>query len=79
MATLYLDRKGAALDIDAGTLTVRLGGELATRIPLVPLERVVLRGDAVRSTRVLASCGATASASLPRWSMSSIVEKAGEG
>jgi CRISP-associated protein Cas1 len=54
MATLYLDRKGAALDIDAGTLTVRLGGELATRIPLVPLERVVLRGDAVLSTRVLA-------------------------
>jgi CRISP-associated protein Cas1 len=54
MATLYLDRKGAALDIDAGTPTVRLGGELATRIPLVPLERVVLRGDAVLSTRVLA-------------------------
>ena len=54
MATLYLDRKGAALDIDAGTLTVRLGGELATRIPLVPLERVVLRGDALLSTRVLA-------------------------
>lgn len=54
MATLYLDRKGAALDIDAGTLTVRLGGELATRIPLIPLERVVLRGDAVLSTRVLA-------------------------
>jgi CRISP-associated protein Cas1 len=54
MATLYLDRKGAALDIDAGSLTVRLGGELATRIPLVPLERVVLRGDAVLSTRMLA-------------------------
>ena len=54
MATLYLDRKGAALDIDAGSLTVRLGGALATRIPLVPLERVVLRGDAVLSTRVLA-------------------------
>jgi CRISPR-associated protein Cas1 len=53
MATLYLDRKGAALDIDAGSLTVRLGGELVTRIPLVPLERVVLRGDAVLSTRVL--------------------------
>jgi CRISPR-associated protein Cas1 len=54
MATLYLDRKGAALDVDAGSLTVRLGGELATRIPLVPLERIVLRGDAVLSTRVLA-------------------------
>ena len=54
MATLYLDRKGAALDIDAGSLTVRLGGALATRIPLAPLERVVLRGEAVLSTRVLA-------------------------
>jgi CRISPR-associated protein Cas1 len=54
MPTLYLDRKGAALDIDAGTLTVRVGGDLATRIPLVPLERVALRGDAVLSTRVLA-------------------------
>jgi CRISP-associated protein Cas1 len=54
MATLYLDRKGAALDVDAGSLTVRIGGALATRIPLAPLERVVLRGDAVLSTRVLA-------------------------
>ena len=54
MATLYLDRRGAALDVDAGSLTVRLGGEIATRIPLLPLERVVLRGDAVLSTRVLA-------------------------
>src|SRR6516225_4772619 len=54
MATLFLDRKGAALDIDAGSLTVRLGGDLATRIPLAPLERVVLRGDAMLSTRVLA-------------------------
>src|SRR3984893_18814838 len=54
MATLYLDRKGAALDIDAGSLPVRLGGALATRIPLAPLERVVLRGEAVLSTRVLA-------------------------
>ena len=54
MTTLYLDRKGAALDVDAGSLTVRLGGAVATRVPLVPLERVVLRGDVVLSTRVLA-------------------------
>ena len=54
MATLYLDRKGAALDIDAGSLTVRVGGAVATRIPLAPIERVVLRGQAVLSTRVLA-------------------------
>ena len=56
MATLYLDRKGAALDIDAGSLTVRRRGELATRIPLGPLERVVLRGDAVLSTRARTAC-----------------------
>lgn len=55
MATLYLDRKGAALDVEAGSLVVRLGGEVATRIPLAPLERVVLHGDAVLSTRVLAA------------------------
>ena len=54
MTTLYLDRKGAALDVDAGSLTVRLGGAVATRVPLIPLERVVLRGDVVLSTRVLA-------------------------
>src|SRR5579883_2654017 len=54
MATLYLDRRGAALDVEAGSLTVRLGGEIATRIPLALLERVVLRGEAVLSTRVLA-------------------------
>jgi CRISPR-associated protein Cas1 len=55
VATLYLDRKGAALDVEAGSLVVRLGGAVATRVPLAPLERVVLRGDAVLSTRLLAA------------------------
>jgi CRISPR-associated protein Cas1 len=55
VATLYLDRKGAALDAEAGSLVVRLGGDVATRIPLAPLERVILRGDAVLTTRLLAS------------------------
>ena len=54
MATLYLDRKGAVLDADAGNLTVRIGREVASRIPLAPLERVVLHGDTVLSTRALA-------------------------
>jgi CRISPR-associated protein Cas1 len=55
MATLYLDRKGAALDAEAGSLVVRLGGAVATRIPLAPLERVIVHGDAVLTTRLLAS------------------------
>jgi CRISP-associated protein Cas1 len=55
MATLYLDRKGAALDADGGSLVVRLAGEVATRIPLAPLERVVVHGEAVLSSRLLAA------------------------
>ncbi len=55
MATLYLDRRGAVLDIEANSLVVRLGERVATRIPLAPLERVVLRGEAMLSTRVLAA------------------------
>jgi CRISPR-associated protein Cas1 len=55
MATLYLDRKGLVLDVEANSLTVRLGGVVATRIPLAPLERVVVHGEATLSTRVLAA------------------------
>jgi CRISPR-associated protein Cas1 len=68
MATLYLDRKGLALDVEANSLTVRLAspgsprgsgargwGAVATRIPLAPLERVVVHGEATLSTRVLAA------------------------
>jgi CRISP-associated protein Cas1 len=55
MTTLYLDRKGAALDAEAGSLVVRLGGAVATRIPLAPLERVVVHGEAVLSSRLLAA------------------------
>jgi CRISPR-associated protein Cas1 len=55
VATLYLDRNGAALDAEAGSLVVRLGGAVATRIPLAPLERVVVHGEAVLSTRLLAA------------------------
>jgi CRISP-associated protein Cas1 len=54
MATLYIDRKGAALDTEAGSLVVRIGGEVATRIPLAGLERVVVHGEAGLSTRLLA-------------------------
>jgi CRISP-associated protein Cas1 len=55
MATLYLDRKGADLDADGGSLVVRLAGEVATRIPLAPLERVIVHGEAVLSSRLLAA------------------------
>jgi len=44
MSTLHIDRKGAALDADAGTLTVRLDGALAARLPLGPVDRVIISG-----------------------------------
>ncbi len=55
MSTLYLDRKDAALDVENGSLVVRLAGAVATRIPLAPLERIVVHGDAVLSSRLLAA------------------------
>lgn len=55
MSTLYLDRKGAALDAEGSSLVVRLDGAVATRIPLAPLERVVVHGEAVLSSRLLAA------------------------
>lgn len=55
MATLYLDRKGAALDAEGESLVVRLAGAVATRIPLAPLERVVVHGEAQLSSRLLAA------------------------
>jgi CRISPR-associated protein Cas1 len=54
MTTLHIDRKGAALDAEAGSLTVRLDGDLAARLPLAPVERVVVGGSANLSTRLLA-------------------------
>ncbi len=54
MSTLHIDRKGAALDADGATLLVRLDGTLAARLPLGPVERLVLSGQATISTRLLA-------------------------
>jgi CRISPR-associated protein Cas1 len=52
---LYLDRRGAALDAEGESLVVRLAGEVATWIPLALLERVVIHGEAVLSSRLLAT------------------------
>jgi CRISPR-associated protein Cas1 len=55
MSTLHIDRKGAALDVDGATLTVRLDGALEARLPLGPVERVVVSAPATLSTRLLAA------------------------
>ncbi|MCS7042809.1 MAG: CRISPR-associated endonuclease Cas1 [Bryobacteraceae bacterium] len=54
MATLYIDRSGAELELDHGALAVRLDGELQQRIPLLQLERCVIASGVRVSTGLLA-------------------------
>lgn len=42
MATLYVDRSNAELELDHGALAVRVEGELQQRVPLLHLERCVI-------------------------------------
>lgn len=53
MTTLYIDRKDIALDIEGGALVLREPGGTRT-LPLGPVERVVLRGPASLTARLLA-------------------------
>jgi len=56
MTTLYIDRKNANLDHDAGALVVHTRDARNT-IPLAPVERIVLYGGGLRlTTRLLAAC-----------------------
>ncbi len=55
MRTLYVDRKHATLELDAGALLIRVPGERPARVPLAGLERVVVRGTASLATSLLAA------------------------
>ncbi|WP_439578181.1 CRISPR-associated endonuclease Cas1 [Elioraea sp.] len=55
MTTLFIDRREALIEAEAGTLTIRSGDGGLWRTPLAPLERVVLRGPARISTGAIAA------------------------
>lgn len=55
MSTLIIDRRDAALDSESGTLTVRIEGAQVAYFPLAQIERLVVRGQATLSTRLLAA------------------------
>lgn len=55
MTTLFIDRRDAEIDAGGGALVVRAADGTLFRAPLVPLERVVLRGPARVSTGALAA------------------------
>jgi len=56
METLYVDRRATRLGFEAGAVVVRTGDGGRRTVPLEPLDRIVLRGEAEVSTRLLAEC-----------------------
>lgn len=54
MATLYIDRGGAELEIEHGALALRVNGELQQRVPLLHLERCVVTSGVRVTTGLLA-------------------------
>lgn len=57
MPAIYIDRRDADLDFDAGALIVRLNGGKVASFPLAGAERVVLRRAGNISHRLLAALG----------------------
>jgi CRISPR-associated protein Cas1 len=55
MATLYVDRGGAELELDHGALAVRVDGELERRVPLIHVERLVITSAIRVTTGLLAA------------------------
>lgn len=57
MSTLYIDRKHVRLDLDADALVFYENGERIGTIPLGPLQRIVIRGNAEVDTGLLGRLG----------------------
>lgn len=55
MTTLFLDRRDALIEHDAGTLLIRTPDGEAARLPLAHVERVILRSPARISTSAIAA------------------------
>jgi CRISPR-associated protein Cas1 len=55
VATLYVDRKGYALQLRDGAVELRAGGELVRSVPAGLVERVVLRADTALASTTLAA------------------------
>lgn len=57
MTTLYVDRKGVSMRVDASTLVFEEAGLRVGCVPLMPLERVIIRGDVTLHASVLGRLG----------------------
>jgi CRISPR-associated protein Cas1 len=57
MSTLFVDRRGTHLELDAGALVFRENGERIGTVPLAPLTRVFLRGHVTLESSLLGQLG----------------------
>ena len=57
MAAIYIDRRDAELDLDAGAVVVRVGGTRVGTLPLAGTDRLVLRRAESVTLRLLAALG----------------------
>ncbi len=57
MSSLYIDRKGIELELDAGALVFRERGERIGTVPLAPVSRIFMRGDVRLQSSLLAKLG----------------------
>lgn len=57
MTSLFVDRRGVQLELDAGALIFRENGERIGTVPIAPLTRVFLRGDVQLSAALLGRLG----------------------
>lgn len=54
METLYVDRRATTLGFEHGAVVIRTAAGERRTVPLAPLRRIVVRGEATLSTRLLA-------------------------
>lgn len=57
MSSLFIDRRGVSLTLEAGAIVFRENGERIGTVPLAPLTRVFLRGDVTLSASLLGQLG----------------------
>ncbi len=57
MTSLFVDRRGVQLELEAGAIVFRENGERIGTVPVAPLTRVFLRGDVTLSAALLGQLG----------------------
>ncbi|MCX8086382.1 MAG: CRISPR-associated endonuclease Cas1 [Rhodocyclaceae bacterium] len=57
MSSLFVDRRGVALELEGGAIVFRENNERIGTVPIAPLTRVFLRGDVTLSASLLGKLG----------------------